>query len=166
MANLYRKGVGIMLINTDYKVFMGQRFDSQFDAWQMPQGGIDDGETEEQAMHRELAEEVGTSSVSVLAKSKRMLSYDLPSELIPSFWGGKFVGQQQRWFLCKLEGGDELINIETAHPEFKSYRWADLSEIVDLIVPFKKQLYRDIISEFEIFFPKAKNLDYYQHNSD
>lgn len=147
----YRQGVGIMLLNQHSLVFVGQRFDSEFDAWQMPQGGIDPGEDPSAAMYRELEEEVGTAKVELIAESKQWLKYDLPEKLKASFWGGKYQGQQQKWYLVRLKGGDELININTPHPEFKAYKWVEPMLLPEMIVPFKRELYKAILSEFSSY---------------
>lgn len=148
--NKYRKGVGIALLNAENKVFVGQRVDQMFDAWQMPQGGIDDGEMPLQAALRELEEEIGTNHVEIIKESSAWLRYEVPAEIAPHFWNGKYIGQEQKWFLAKLLGGDELINLNTPHPEFITYKWVDSSELVSGIVPFKKELYAAIVKEFFI----------------
>lgn len=144
----YRPCVGIMLLNKDGHVFVGQRIDSTAEAWQMPQGGIDDGEAAEQAAKRELLEETGTDKAKIIAQNKDWLHYDLPVELIPKLWGGNYRGQKQRWFLMRFTGTDADINIHTQHPEFKAWKWVPPSEVPMLIVPFKRTLYHAIISEF------------------
>lgn len=144
----YRSGVGILLFNPAGKVFVGQRIDNRTEAWQMPQGGVDDGETPEQAALRELEEEVGTAKAEIIAKSAAPYRYDLPAELIPQLWKGRFRGQEQHWFAMKFLGTDADINIQTAHPEFRAWKWADLAEVPDLIVPFKRQLYVELVAEF------------------
>ncbi|WP_022684182.1 RNA pyrophosphohydrolase [Sphingobium bisphenolivorans] len=146
----YRPCVGVMLVNMDGKVFVGQRIDSQVEAWQMPQGGIDDGEDVRAAALRELGEEtgVGEAHVEFIAKAREEHFYDLPTELIGKLWGGKYRGQRQYWFLARFLGSDEDINIQTSHPEFKEWKWIDPETLPDLIVPFKRKLYRDILQEF------------------
>ncbi|MFI4983761.1 MAG: RNA pyrophosphohydrolase [Rickettsiales bacterium] len=144
----YRKGVGIVLLNANDQVFVGQRADQSFDAWQMPQGGIDGDEIPIQAALRELEEEVGTNNVKILKESATWLKYEIPSEFVPHFWNGKYVGQEQKWFLAKLLGGEELINIATSHPEFIAYKWVNPSQLVEGIVPFKQDMYRAIVKEF------------------
>lgn len=149
----YRMGVGIMLLNAHNKVFVAKRIDNQFEAWQMPQGGIDEGEDAKTAMLRELEEETGVPSdaVEILAQAPHMLRYRLPDSLIPHVWGGRFQGQDQIWFLLRLVGDESLINIMTHHPEFSEWRWAEPSELPTLIVPFKRQLYEDVLSTFASF---------------
>lgn len=147
----YRPCVGIMMVNRDGQVFVGQRIDSkEGDAWQMPQGGVDPGEELEQAALRELGEETGVSPdhVQILARTRDELLYDLPDELVGRLWGGKYRGQRQYWFLARFLGSDSDINIATEHPEFDKWRWAEPDALVDLIVPFKKMIYRAVVQEF------------------
>lgn len=146
----YRPCVGVMLVNMDGKVFVGQRIDNSTEAWQMPQGGIDEGEEAKIAALRELAEETGIDSahVDIIATSKDEHFYDLPTELIGKLWGGKYRGQRQRWYLARFLGADDDIDIATKHPEFRAWKWADPDSLPELIVPFKRKLYRDILQEF------------------
>ncbi|ANI76571.1 MULTISPECIES: RNA pyrophosphohydrolase [Sphingobium] len=147
----YRPCVGVMLVNMDGKVFVGQRIDSEVEAWQMPQGGIDDGEDEKAAALRELGEEtgIGRDHVEIIAKARDEHFYDLPSELVGKLWGGKFRGQRQIWFLARFLGGDHDINIATHEPEFSEWKWINPEALPDVIVPFKRKLYRDILQEFK-----------------
>ena len=144
----YRPCVGIMLINHTGEVFVAQRIDTTVEAWQMPQGGIDRGETPRQAALRELKEEVGTDNAEIIAESRDWLRYDLPAALIPRVWKGRYRGQRQKWFLLRFLGQDSDIDIETEHPEFSTWRWVDLESLPDLIIPFKRQLYLDLVAEF------------------
>lgn len=148
----YRPCAGIMLANTEGKVFVGQRIDKapEGDAWQMPQGGIDDGEEAEQAALRELVEETGISPglVDVIARSRNEHFYDLPEELLGKIWKGKYRGQRQWWFLMRFKGVDGDINIDTDHPEFSRWQWVSPDRLPQLIVPFKKRLYESLVSEF------------------
>ncbi len=150
---LYRSGVGIMLINNEKKIFVGKRIDNNSDAWQMPQGGIDAGEDEDIAVFRELREETGISQeiVSIIKKSNCYYYYNLPYKLQKKFWGGKYLGQKQRWYLLKFNADEKSININTEDPEFSEWKWASINEITSEIVSFKKQLYEDVIKEFEEF---------------
>ena len=144
----YRPGVGIMLVNQKGQVFIAQRIDNPGPAWQMPQGGIDKREEPLQAAWREMREEIGTASARFIGETKDWLTYDLPAELVPKLWKGKYRGQRQKWFAFRFLGTDRDINIATEHPEFSSWRWADLEELPAVIVPFKRQLYEDLIAEF------------------
>jgi putative (di)nucleoside polyphosphate hydrolase len=148
MARLYRPCVGIMLINLENKVLVAQRLDSPSDAWQMPQGGIDRGETPLHAAWREMREEIGTDRATLLAESARWLRYDLPDDLARTLWGGRFCGQEQKWFAFRFEGEDSDIDIATRRPEFSNWKWVPMAELPAIIVPFKRQLYRDIVAEF------------------
>ena len=146
----YRPCAGLMILNADGKVFVGQRIDAKVEAWQMPQGGIDEGEDAETAALRELGEETGIApdKVALIAVSPEELFYDLPEELIGKVWKGKYRGQRQRWFLYRFLGTDADVNIATAHPEFKAYDWVAPETLPDVIVPFKRDLYRDILAIF------------------
>ena len=151
MSDRYRRGVGIMLINREGKVFVGARIDNTDEAWQMPQGGIDDADDDEWATAlRELEEEAGIPPrlVEKVSGTPERLKYDLPDELRPKLWGGKFKGQDQDWFLARFLGDDSDINIATDHPEFREWKWIEPRQLPDLIVPFKRDLYRQLLSEF------------------
>lgn len=145
----YRPGVGIMLLNGRNEVFVGQRVGTADNAWQMPQGGIEDGEEPRAAALRELREEIGTDNVQVLAESQGWLRYDLPDELVGKAWGGRWRGQQQKWFAMRFLGRDADINVMTDHPEFSAWRWVSARLLPDLIVAFKRQLYLDVLQQFE-----------------
>lgn len=146
----YRPCVGMMLVNMDGQVFVGQRLDSKVEAWQMPQGGIDPGESPRDTALRELKEETGIEAalVNVIAETREEHYYDLPKDLIGEIWGGKYRGQRQTWFLMRFTGTDEDVNIATPHQEFRDWRWIDPQQLPELIVPFKKKLYRDLLHEF------------------
>ena len=146
----YRPCAGIMLLNREGKVFVGQRIDTTVEAWQMPQGGIDDGEDAETAAIRELGEEIGVTpdKVALIAAAPGEFQYDLPPELIGKVWKGKWRGQRQRWFLFRFLGEDTDVNIATAHPEFMTWRWIDPADLPRLIVPFKKELYEQVLAAF------------------
>ena len=146
----YRRGVGVMLINADGKVWVGARIDNTDEAWQMPQGGIDDGEEPWPAALRELEEETGIAPdlVELVTQCPERLRYDLPEELQPKLWGGKWRGQDQDWFLLRFLGSDADVNIATKDPEFREWKWVEPARLPDMIVPFKRDLYRDLIDRF------------------
>ncbi|MEH6662004.1 MAG: RNA pyrophosphohydrolase [Parasphingorhabdus sp.] len=150
----YRPCAGIMLANRSGQVFVGQRLDAADsnypDAWQMPQGGIDKGEEPETAALRELREETGVVEdlVQIIGRSTEEYLYDLPDELLGKIWKGKYRGQRQSWFLMRFTGEDDHIDIQTEHPEFKNWKWTDPTGLPDLIVPFKRDLYRSVLKEF------------------
>ncbi|WP_205481485.1 RNA pyrophosphohydrolase [Sphingomonas arenae] len=147
---LYRRGVGVMLINTDRKVWVGRRIDNTDEAWQMPQGGIDKGEQPWATALRELEEETGIPPhlVERIADHPERLRYDLPDDLQPKLWGGKWRGQEQDWFLCRFLGRNMDVNIATAHPEFCDWKWIEAAELPGIIVPFKRDLYRCLIDHW------------------
>jgi putative (di)nucleoside polyphosphate hydrolase len=146
----YRPAAAVMLLNAENRVFVAQRVDSTLDAWQMPQGGLDPGEDAQAGALRELEEETGIGAhlVTIIARAARDLLYDLPPELAGRMWGGKYGGQTQAWFLARFHGSDADVNLETDHPEFKAFQWVDPWRLPDLIVPFKKQLYEEVLIEF------------------
>jgi len=147
-AKPYRRGVGVVLVNEDGKVFVAQRIDTNEPAWQLPQGGIDKGEDPLKAAFRELEEETGVSEAEVIAETKEWLRYDLPRDLQEKVWKGKYRGQEQRWYLMRFAGRDDDINIDTDHREFSAWKWTDLSSLPEMIVSFKKDLYRQIVAAF------------------
>jgi len=151
--HLYRNGVGIMMLNCDKKIFVGKRIDNNSDAWQMPQGGIDAGEDEDEAMYRELKEETGVieKNVKFLKKSQDYFYYNLPYNLQKKFWGGKFLGQKQRWYLLEFIGDEGSINIKTPDPEFSEWKWVEAKNIIDSIVGFKRKMYEEVIEEFLLY---------------
>lgn len=151
----YRKNVGIMLANADGRVWVGQRLDAMRlgtgeTAWQMPQGGIDKGEAAREAALRELEEEIGVAPdlVTVEAEHPDWLTYDLPLEVVPKIWKGRYRGQKQRWFLLRYHGRDDQIVIETEHPEFRKWRWIEPGEMIEKIVPFKREVYSRVLAAF------------------
>ena len=145
----YRPCVGIVLINNG-SIFAGQRLDYKSDAWQMPQGGIEENESPIKAAIRELKEETGIKKkhIKIILESKNWINYDLPKELIPKLWNGKFVGQSQKWFAMEFLGSDSDVNINTKNPEFSKWQWMTKNKLLDSIVPFKKKVYENILSQF------------------
>lgn len=156
-SDAYRPCVGVMLVNASGRVFVGQRIDSREKMgtadifWQMPQGGVDDGEDLTAAAFRELQEETGVTSdkVTVLKQMEDDIAYDLPPELMGKLWGGKYRGQMQSWFLLRFTGDDADIDLEAHDPaEFCEWQWADPETLPDMIVPFKKRVYRTVLDSF------------------
>ncbi len=147
----YRRGVGIMLLDKRRRIFVGRRIDTP-DAWQMPQGGIDEGEEPREAARRELHEEVGTDKAEIIGETSGWLTYELPGKLHLQAWGGRYRGQVQKWFAMRFLGSDADIRLDAHHPEFDAWKWVDLDELLRLIVPFKHQLYVDVLKEFAGLF--------------
>ena len=144
----YRPCVGLMVLNHAGQVFVGNRVDQSIESWQMPQGGIDDGEEPWTTALRELKEEIGTSNVELLREHHDWLFYDLPPQLVGIAWEGKFRGQKLRWFAVRFKGADADINVKTAHQEFSNWRWVDIGDLLGLIVPFKRETYAKVIAAF------------------
>ncbi|ATG44596.1 RNA pyrophosphohydrolase RppH [Phaeobacter piscinae] len=147
----YRPNVGVMLLNAAGEVWVGQRMDRHKDAWQMPQGGIDAGEDPRRAALRELEEETGVTPdlIEIIAESDGWLPYDLPVDVVPQFWGGKYRGQEQKWYLMRFLGRDDQVDITTDHPEFSAWCWQPVDQLVSKIVPFKREVYERVIQEFQ-----------------
>ncbi len=150
----YRPCAGVILMNRDGRVFVGQRIDSTLEAWQLPQGGIDPGEEADAAGLRELFEETGVTAdkVELIARAPHELTYDLPEGMIGKVWKGKWRGQRQSWFLYRFLGEDSDICIDTEHPEFRAWRWAEPETLPAMIVPFKKALYEELLVVFAKHF--------------
>ena len=144
-----RTGVGIAVLNFKNKVFVGKRKDNPFDKWQMPQGGIDPNETPLVAMKRELEEETSIKNIKVLKKFNQWLEYELPKKLIGKIWNGKYRGQKQKWFIVRFIGEESEININTKNPEFIEWKWIDINLLPELIVNFKKHIYKDVSLELK-----------------
>ncbi len=147
----YRPCAGAMIVNREGRVFVGQRLDSTLEAWQMPQGGIDPGEGALQAALREVGEETGIAPhhLTLIAEAPNELEYDLPADMIGKLWQGKWRGQRQRWFLFAFSGEDSDIDIQTAHPEFRAWKWSDPADLPAMIVPFKRALYESVLAAFD-----------------
>jgi putative (di)nucleoside polyphosphate hydrolase len=148
----YRRGVGVVLLNSRGLVFGGRRIDTPGTAWQMPQGGIDEGETPRQAAMRELKEETGSNNAEIIAESRDWLTYDLPPEKAGKIWGGRYRGQRQKWFVARFLGSDSDFDLNAHVPEFAEWKWLEAADLPRFIVPFKRQLYLDVLAEFSDIF--------------
>ena len=144
----HRPCVGMMVLDANGRIFVGKRIDQSVEAWQMPQGGIDENENPRAAALRELLEEIGTNNVEILREHGDWLSYDLPEHLIGSKWDGRYRGQAQKWFAMRFLGSDSEINLKTGHEEFSDWRWVGPAELLELIVAFKRPIYARIFEEF------------------
>ncbi len=144
----YRPCVGIVLRNNDGLILVGQRIDNSVEAWQMPQGGIDEGETALDAGFREMMEEIGTNKARFIAEHSQWLDYDIPIALANRLWNGQYRGQTQKWMLFQFDGHDDDINIATEEPEFRAWKWAEPEELPNLAVPFKRDVYKGVLEEF------------------
>ena len=148
----FRPCVGIILINDAKQVFVGQRLDNHGEAWQMPQGGIDRGENAIQAALREMLEEIGTDNAELLREHSDWLNYNIPENLANRLWDGKYQGQTQKWLAFQYRGSDDDININTPHPEFRAWRWASAASLPELAAPFKRQVYVQLLEDFNDLF--------------
>ena len=149
VSNLpYRPCVGMMMLNRDGRVFVGKRIDQTLEAWQMPQGGIDEGEDARTAACRELKEEIGTDNVAILREHPGWLFYDLPAHLIGIALQGRYRGQKQKWFAVRFLGTDSEIDLQRFEPEFSEWKWVAPDQLLDLIVPFKRDIYKKVIAAF------------------
>ncbi len=147
----FRQGIGMVILNKDNKIFVGQRIDSKLKIWQMPQGGILTGETPSKALFREMKEELGSNKAEIIAESKKWYSYHIPDFLISKLWNGQYKGQKQKWFLLKFYGEDDEIKIQTEEPEFKEWKWVNKESLFKIAAPFKQKLYKEVIAEFGPF---------------
>ena len=146
-----RTGVGVVVLNSENKVFVGKRADNPFNNWQMPQGGVDAGESLLKAMTRELVEETSIKNIKILKEFDQWLEYELPENLLGKIWKGKYRGQKQKWFIVRFLGDDNEININTKHREFIDWQWVDIEKLPELIVLFKKHIYEQIVKELKKF---------------
>ena len=144
-----RIGVGAIILNHENKVFVGKRKDNPFDKWQMPQGGVDNGEDYITAMKREILEETSIVNIKILKEIDGMLEYELPKNLVGIIWKGKFRGQKQKWFITKFLGKNSDINLQTKHPEFIEWKWIEVEKLPEVIVYFKKKLYQKLLVEIK-----------------
>ena len=151
LALPYRPCVGVVVQNADRFVWAGRRIDNAADAWQMPQGGVDDGEAPRHAAFRELTEEtsIPSDAVTLIGEMDEWIPYDLPHDLVPKLWKGRFRGQTQKWFLFRFDGDDALIDIDTEEPEFSHWAWMRPEDLVNKIVPFKRETYRRVFDAFQ-----------------
>ena len=153
MQKKYRKCVGMMILNAKNQILVGRRLDHPSGYWQMPQGGIDENENPEEAVWREMLEEIGTKNAIMIKESKKWINYDIPRETLAKLpWGKKYIGQTQKWFAFRFNGDETQINIDTVNPEFSEWKWSDHNLLVKNIVPFKKNTYQIILEEFKEFF--------------
>ena len=146
-----RKGVGVIVLNKENKVFVGKRKDNPIDKWQMPQGGLDENENYVSAMKRELMEETSIKSIKIMEEIDGFFEYELPKNLIGIIWRGKFRGQKQKWFITKFLGNEKEINLKTKNPEFIEWKWIAPKQLPEVIVDFKKKLYLQLLKEIEKF---------------
>ena len=145
----YRLGVGAVVFNGDGQVFVARRIDTETDAWQLPQGGIDEGEDPLEAVFREVEEEIGTRKVVMIAPALDWRAYDLPPDLADRVWKGRYRGQRQMWYALRFTGEPDDIRLDASgHPEFDAWRWAPISTLPSLAISFKRQLYADLVAEF------------------
>jgi len=145
----YRNGVGIVVLNSENKVFVAKRIDNPKNFWQMPQGGVDEGEDLLNAAYRELKEETSIFNVKLIKEIEDWTQYDLPSKLIGIIWKGRYKGQKQKWFIFKFLGNDTEINIKTKNPEFLDWKWIEIGKITEIVVDFKKEVYQKVEKEIK-----------------
>ena len=150
MKQQYRRCVGMMILNNKNEILVGRRLDHPSGYWQMPQGGIDLDENPEEAVWREMMEEIGTNNASLIHISDNWLNYDIPKDTLEKLpWGKTYVGQTQKWFVFRFTGQDSDINVRTDNPEFSEWKWSKYESLVNNIVPFKREIYKRIINEFK-----------------
>ena len=146
-----RTGVGVIVLNNNNKVFVGKRKDNPIDKWQMPQGGVDQNESYLNAMRRELLEETSIKSIKIIKEINQILKYELPENLLGIIWKGKYRGQKQKWFIVKFLGDDNEINLNTKNPEFIEWKWVEIDKLTEIIVDFKKEVYKKLVVEIKNF---------------
>ncbi len=150
MTAKYRRCVGMMILNNDNKILVGKRLDHPSGHWQMPQGGIDENENPEEAVWREMYEEIGTKNAKMIKKSSQWINYEIPSETLKTLpWGHKFIGQTQKWFLMKFIGNESEINIKTKKPEFLEWKWLNVDDLPKIAVNFKRDIYQNLKKEIK-----------------
>mgnify|MGYP001218988189 FL=1 len=153
MTEHYRRCVGMMILNAKDEILVGRRLDHPSGYWQMPQGGIDENENPDEAVWREMQEEIGTNNATIIKESTQWINYKIPLETLQTLpWGHKYVGQTQKWFLFRFNGADNEINVVTEKPEFSEWRWSKHNLLVENIVPFKRNTYKKILEEFKDLF--------------
>ena len=146
-----RIGVGAIVLNNKNKIFVGKRADNPVNKWQMPQGGVNKNENLINAMKRELMEETSIQNIKILKKIDRWFKYELPKDLLGIIWKGKFRGQKQKWFIVRFIGNESEINLKTKHPEFIEWKWIEIDELTNVIVDFKKDVYKKLVIELKKF---------------
>ena len=153
MSDQYRRCVGMMILNTNNEILVGRRLDHPSGYWQMPQGGIDEDENPEEAVWREMMEEIGNNNAQLFKTSNQWVKYDIPQETLDKLpWGKIWIGQKQKWFIFKFSGQDSDINVETENPEFSEWKWINSSDLIENAVPFKRIVYKAILEEFSDLF--------------
>ena len=153
MTDKYRKCVGMMILNTKNEILVGRRIDHPSGYWQMPQGGIEKNEDPAKAVWREMMEEIGTNKAELIGTSINWVNYEIPQDTLDKLpWGKKYIGQTQKWFVFRFTGSDNEINVSTENPEFSEWKWLEYSNLIENAVPFKKELYKKVIDEFNYFF--------------
>ena len=153
MSKQYRKCVGMMILNENNEILVGRRLDHPSGFWQMPQGGIDENENPEEAVWREMMEEIGTNNADLIHTSSQWINYEIPKDTLKTLpWGTKYVGQTQKWFVFRFTGKNTDINVRTENPEFSEWKWTNQNTLTDNVVPFKRNLYVKVLQEFKKIF--------------
>ena len=153
MESKYRRCVGMMILNSKNQILVGRRLDHPSGYWQMPQGGIDEHEHPEDAVWREMMEEIGTNKADLFKISSQWIKYNIPQETLDKLpWGKKWIGQKQKWFIFKFSGQEKDINVETENPEFSEWKWINSNDLIENAVPFKREVYKSILGEFSDLF--------------